>query len=48
MKITFSEPALPKSGAIVVGVGPEKKLGGVAREIDRASGGAITRASRTT
>ena len=44
MKITFSEPALPKSGAIVVGVGPEKKLGGVAREIDRASGGAITRA----
>jgi hypothetical protein len=30
MKITFSEPAWPKSGAIVLGVGQGKKLGPVA------------------
>jgi leucyl aminopeptidase len=44
MKITFSEPALPKSGAVVLGVGQGKKLGAVAKEIDKASGGAIGRA----
>jgi leucyl aminopeptidase len=44
MKITFSEPALPKSGAIVLGVGQGKKLGPVAKEVDKASGGAISRA----
>ena len=44
MKITFSEPVLPKSGAIVLGVGQGKKLGPVAKEVDKASGGAISRA----
>jgi leucyl aminopeptidase len=44
MKITFSEPALPKSGAVVLGVGQGKKLGAVAKEVDKASGGAISRA----
>lgn len=44
MKINFSEPALPKSGALVLGVGQGKKLGTVAKEIDKASDGAISRA----
>ena len=44
MKITFAELALPKAGAIVLGVGQGKKLGPVARDVDKASGGAISRA----
>ena len=44
MKITFAELDLPKAGAVVLGVGPGKKLGAVAKEIDKASGGAISRA----
>ena len=44
MKITFTEPALPKSGAIVLGIGQGRKLGAAAKEIDKASGGAISRA----
>jgi leucyl aminopeptidase len=44
MKITFAESVLPKAGAIVLGVGPGKKLGAVAKDVDKASGGAISRA----
>jgi leucyl aminopeptidase len=44
MKITFGEPALPKTGAVVVGVLEEGKLTPTAAELDRRSGGALKRA----
>jgi len=44
MKITFGESALPKTGAIVVGVLEEGKLTPTAAELDRRSGGALKRA----
>ena len=44
MKISFGEPALPKSGAVVVGVMEEKALSPAAADLDKRTGGAIKRA----
>ena len=44
MKISFAEPDLPRSGAVVVGVWEEGLLTPAARRLDEASGGAISRA----
>ena len=44
MRISFSSPSLPKSGALVVGVKDGKDLTPSAREIDKQTGGAIKRA----
>lgn len=44
MKITFGELALPKTGAVVVGVLEEGKLMPTAAGLDRSSGGALKRA----
>src|SRR5258708_32248003 len=44
MKITFGEPALPKTGAVVVGVLEEGKLMPTAAGLDRSSGGSLKRA----
>src|SRR5258707_1726198 len=44
MKIRFGEPALPKPGAVVVGVKEEGKLPPTAAELDRRTGGALKRA----
>lgn len=44
MKISFAEPDLPRSGAVVVGVWEGKVLTPAARRLDEAAEGAITRA----
>ncbi len=44
MKIGFTEPDLPRSGAVVVGVWEGKILTPAARRLDEAAEGAITRA----
>jgi leucyl aminopeptidase len=44
MKISFAEPALPKSGTLVVGVTEERLLTPEATELDRDTGGALVRA----
>ncbi|HWB50144.1 MAG TPA: leucyl aminopeptidase [Stellaceae bacterium] len=44
MKISFSEFELPRSGAVVVGVWEGGELTAPARQLDEASGGALTRA----
>jgi leucyl aminopeptidase len=44
MKISFTEPDLPRSGAVVVGVWEGKALTPAARRLDEATGGAIARA----
>jgi leucyl aminopeptidase len=44
MKISFAEPDLPRSGAVVVGVWEGKVLTPAARRLDEAAGSAITRA----
>jgi leucyl aminopeptidase len=44
MKISFAEFELSRAGAVVVGVWEEGMLTAPARQLDRASGGAITRA----
>lgn len=44
MKISFAGLALPKSGAIVLGVGKDKKLSVFGRQVDAASDGAVSRA----
>ena len=44
MKISFTEPDLPRSGAVVVGVLEGKVLTPAARRLDEAAAGAITRA----
>ena len=44
MKISFVEPDLPRSGAVVVGVWEEGVLTPAARRLDEAAAGAITRA----
>src|SRR5438270_4360931 len=44
MKITFGEPAVPKTGAVIVGVFEEGKLMPAAAGLDRSSGGALKRA----
>jgi len=44
MKISFDEPDLPRSGAVVVGIWEEGALTASARRLDEATSGAITRA----
>ena len=44
MKISFAEFALPRSGAVVVGVWEERGLTAPARQLDEATGGAVARA----
>src|SRR6266851_1693668 len=44
MKISFAELALPRSGAVVVGVWEERTLTASARRLDEATGGAVSRA----
>lgn len=44
MKISFAEPSLPKSGALVLGVPDGNKLGAVGKDVDKATDGALTRA----
>jgi leucyl aminopeptidase len=44
MKISFVESAMPRSGAAVVGAWEERVLTGPARQLDEATGGAISRA----
>ena len=44
MKISFTEPELPRCGAVVVGVWEGKALTPAARRLDEATAGAITRA----
>jgi leucyl aminopeptidase len=44
MKISFTEPDQPRSGAMVVGVWEEDALTPAARRLDEATSGAITRA----
>ena len=44
MKISFTEPELPRCGAVVVGVWEGKVLTPAARRLDEAAAGAITRA----
>lgn len=44
MKISFSQPALPKSGAIALTVGHDRALGAFGRDLDERTGGALTRA----
>jgi len=44
MKIAFAAPALPKAGAVAVGVMDGGKLAPSAAQLDRATGGALTRA----
>jgi leucyl aminopeptidase len=44
MKINFAEFEPPRTGAVVVGIWEEGKLTAPARQLDEASGGAVTRA----
>ena len=44
MKLNFVKPEMPKTGAVVVGVFDGRRLSPGATMIDRAAGGAITRA----
>jgi leucyl aminopeptidase len=44
MKISFAEPGLPRSGAIVAGVWEERMLTPFARQLDEATEGAVARA----
>jgi leucyl aminopeptidase len=44
MKISFTEPDQPRSGAVVVGVWEEGVLTHAARRLDEATSGAVTRA----
>jgi len=44
MKISFGEPTLPKSGAVIVGVLEDKTLSPAAADLDRRTGGALNRA----
>ena len=44
MKINFAEFAPPRSGAVVVGAWEDRVLTGSARQLDEATGGAVSRA----
>jgi len=44
MKIAFAEPALPDKGAVVVLVADGNKLSPAAKDLDKKTGGAVTRA----
>ncbi len=44
MRISFVTEKLPKSGAVIVGVGEGGKLSPAAKDLDKAAGGALARA----
>ena len=46
MRISFVEPKIPTSGAVVAGVSEGRKLSPAATELDKASGGGVRRALR--
>jgi len=46
MKFSFVGAALPKTGAVVIGVNDSVKLGPVATKLDKASGGQLTKAMK--
>ena len=48
MKITFTEPVLPDTGAVVVGVLRDRQLTRSASELDRKTKGALTRAMKAS
>jgi len=48
MKISFAELALPKAGAVVLGVVEGNKLSAIGRELDKATDGAVTRALKVS
>jgi len=48
MKISFANPAIPKAGAVVVGVLEGRKLTESAQAVDDATGGAVTRAIKAS
>ncbi|MFC1673647.1 leucyl aminopeptidase [Pseudomonadota bacterium] len=48
MKITFTNPAVPKTGAIVVGVMEGRKLTASAQAVDEACGGQVLRAIKAS
>jgi len=48
MKINFAAPKLPQTGAIATGVMDGGKFSPTAAELDRATGGALTRAIKGT
>ncbi len=48
MKIVFSKPSLPRSGALIVGVLADRKLTATAAEVDKRTGGALGRAMATS
>jgi leucyl aminopeptidase len=48
MKIAFSKPEAPASGAYVVGILEDRKLTPAAAALDRKTGGVVTRAMATT
>ena len=47
MKISFAEPSLPRGGALVVGVLDGRELTPTAKQVDRATGGALGRAIKS-
>ena len=44
MKLSFSELTTPRQGAVALGVTAGRKLTKMGSELDRASGGVVTRA----
>ncbi len=44
MKFSFSEPGLPKNGAVIVCVGDGSKLSATAKLLDKSTSGALSRA----
>ena len=48
MKISFAEKASPKAGAVVVGVEEGKKLTPSAQELEKETGGAVSRAMKAS
>ncbi|NNG04068.1 MAG: leucyl aminopeptidase [Inquilinus sp.] len=48
MKISFAAPAMPKSGALVVGIGAGRKPTQAAAEIDKLCDGMLTRAIKAS
>ena len=48
MKITFTDPGLPKTGVIVVGILDGRKLGGSAKALDKIMNGGLVRAMKAS
>ena len=48
MKISFAAPSLPKSAAIVTGVAKGGKLSATAAQLDKSTGGALSRAIKAS